>query len=93
MALTPKDLETIIEAVKASRVVDHHEVAHFSTSLANLEERVTTLHHDVQGLVQAWQAAGVFVAFAKTAAAIVAAIGVIGAIIIHPELWFSGGKP
>lgn len=93
MALTPKDLETIIEAVKSSRVVDHGDLQHFSASLANLEDRVTSLHSDVQGLVQAWQAAGVFVAFAKTAAAIVAAIGVIGAIIIHPELWFSGGKP
>jgi hypothetical protein len=90
MALTPKDLETIIEAVKSSRVVDHSDLQHFSASLTNLEARVTSLHDDVQGLVQAWQAAGVFVAFAKTAAAVVAAIGVIGALILHPEVWFSG---
>lgn len=93
MALTPKDMEAIIEAVRASHGASREEIHHFTTSLASLESRVTDLHSDVQGLVQAWQAAGVFVAFAKTAAAIVAAIGVIGAIIIHPELWFNRPAP
>jgi hypothetical protein len=90
MALTAKDLEAIIEAVKTSRVVDQSDLQHFSASLTNLEDRVTSLHDDVQGLVKAWQAAGVFVTFAKTAAAVVAAIGLIGALIFHPEAWFLG---
>jgi hypothetical protein len=57
------------------------------------------LKTDMQGLLEAWRAGGALLGTAKMAskvvgaiAAFVLAIGVIGSIITHPELWFSKGS-
>jgi hypothetical protein len=58
-----------------------------------------SLKRDMQGLLEAWKAGGALLGTAKFAskvvgaiAAFVLAIGVIGSIITHPELWFSKGS-
>jgi uncharacterized membrane protein YkgB len=57
------------------------------------------LKENMQGLMDAWKAGGALLGTAKLAskvvgavAAFVLAIGVIGSIITHPELWFSKGS-
>ena len=112
MAITAKDLEAIVEAVRSTRVLDPHEVRSFTDKLEAVDQRISTIHADVkamsadhaalkadmQGLLEAWRAAGTLVGSAKVAskivgaiAAVILAIGVIGAVITHPELWFTKG--
>jgi uncharacterized membrane protein YkgB len=112
VAITAKDLEAIIEAVRTTRVLDPQDIHAFSEKLEALDTRISTiqqgvramsadhaaLKQDMQGLLEAWRAAGTLVGTAKVAskvvgaiAALLLAIGVIGAIITHPEVWFTKG--
>jgi hypothetical protein len=112
VAVTAKDLEAIIEAVKTTRVLDPQDIHAFSEKLEALDTRISTiqqgvramaadhaaLRNDMQGLLEAWKAAGTLLGTAKVAskvvggiAAVLLAISVIGAVILHPELWFTKG--
>jgi len=113
VTITAKDLDLISEVVKASRVVDSDDMAKFVTKLDSMDERIASIHtdlqsmikdhydlkKDMQGLLEAWKAGGALLGTAKVAskvvgaiAAFVLAIGVIGSIITHPEMWFSKGS-
>jgi len=112
VTISAKDLDLISEVVKASRVVDSDDMAKFTNKLDKMDERITTIHADLQtmirehgalksdisGLADAWKAGSTLLGIAKVGskvigaiAAVVLAIGVIGSIITHPELWFSKG--
>jgi hypothetical protein len=113
VTISAKDLDLISEVIKASRVVDSDDMAKFTSKIDGMNDRITTIHSDLQtiirehselkenmqGLMDAWKAGGALLGTAKLAskvvgavAAFVLAIGVIGSIITHPELWFSKGS-
>lgn len=113
VTISAKDLDLISEVIKASRVVDSDDMAKFTSKIDGMNDRITTIHSDLQtmirehselkenmqGLMDAWKAGGALLGTAKLAskvvgavAAFVLAIGVIGSIITHPELWFTKGS-
>ena len=113
MTISAKDLDLISEVIKASRVVDSDDMAKFTSKIDGMDQRIATIHTDLQtmikahielktdlqGLSEAWKAGSTLLGIAKVGskvvgaiAAFVLAIGVIGSIITHPELWFSKGS-
>ena len=113
MTISAKDLDLISEVVKASRVVDSDDMAKFTSKLEKMDDRIATIHSDLQtmirehaalktditGLAEAWKAGSTLFGIAKAGskivgaiAAVVLAVGVIGSVLTHPELWFSKGS-
>lgn len=69
------------------------------TDLQRIFHEHSELKADLKGLSEAWKAGSTLLGIAKVGskvigaiAAVVLAIGVIGSIITHPELWFSKGS-
>ena len=113
VTISAKDLDLISEVVKASRVVDSDDMAKFTSKLEKMDDRIATIHSDLQtmirehaalktditGLAEAWKAGSTLFGIAKAGskivgaiAAVVLAVGVIGSVLTHPELWFSKGS-
>lgn len=74
-------------------------IATIHSDLQDMIKDHAALKRDITGLAEAWKAGSTLLGTAKVAskvvgaiAAVVLAIGIIGSVITHPELWFSKGS-